>query len=127
MITAKRATEQKLVTRNSSFFKKLTNPPEEVIQGSSLVPQIEPQALFDFDGPETSEPTEMLATQEEFNRVTSSEIVPVKDKAPPTTVDQRVPPSPVCLYRAVGGKLGNRNGPRTILWTIKDFARTTEL
>ena len=58
MITAKRATDQKLVTRNSSFFKKLANPLEEVIQGSSPVPQIEPQALFDFDGPETSEPTD---------------------------------------------------------------------
>ena len=34
MITAKRATDQKLVTRNSSFFKKLPNPPEEVIQES---------------------------------------------------------------------------------------------
>ena len=31
MITAKRATNQKLVTRNSSFFKELPNPPEEVI------------------------------------------------------------------------------------------------
>ena len=95
MITSKRATDQKLVTRNSSFFKKLANPPEEVIQGSSPVPQIEPQALFDFDGLETSEPAETLGTQGEFNRATPSEIVPDRDKAPPTTVDQPVLPSPV--------------------------------
>ena len=37
MITAKRATDQKLVTRNNSFFEKLPNPLEEVIQGSSPV------------------------------------------------------------------------------------------
>ena len=83
MITAKRATDQKLVTRNSSFFKKLANPPEEVIQGSSPVPQIEPQALFDFDGPETSEPTEMSATQEEFNQATPVGNCPSQRQSPP--------------------------------------------
>ena len=67
MITAKRATDQKLVTCNSSFFKKLPNPPEEVIQESSPVPCMDLQAPLDFDGPETTEHTEMSATQEEFN------------------------------------------------------------
>ena len=35
MITARRTTDQKLITRNSSFFKKMPNPLEEVIQESS--------------------------------------------------------------------------------------------
>ena len=37
-ITAKRTTDQKLFTRNSSFFKKLPNPLKEVIQESIPVP-----------------------------------------------------------------------------------------
>ena len=78
MSTAKRATDQKLVTRNSSFFKKLPNPPEEVIQESSPVFRMELQAPLDFDGPETTEHTEMSATQEEFNQATPSEISTVK-------------------------------------------------
>ena len=57
MITAKRTTDQKLVTRNSSFFKKLPNPLMEVIQESSPVPQVELQAPLDFDGPESIERT----------------------------------------------------------------------
>ena len=122
MITAKRATDQKLVTPNCSFFKKLANPPEEVIQGSSPVPQIEPQALFDFDDPETSEPTEMSATQEEFNRATPSEIVPKTKPRLLQWINQSH--HRLSAYLAVGGKLGNRNGPRTMLRT---FARTIEL
>ena len=127
MITAKRATDQKLVTRNSSFFKKLANPPEEVIQGSSPVPQIEPQALFDFDGPETSEPTEMSATQEEFNQATPVGNCPSQRQSPPLLQWINQSHHRLSAYLAVGGKLGNRNGPRTMLWTIKDFARTIEL
>ena len=94
MITAKRATDQKLVTRNSSFFKKLPNPPEEVIQESSPVPRVDLQGPLDFDGPENTEHTEMSATQGEFNQATRSEISTVKDNSPPYTVDQPVPSSP---------------------------------
>ena len=128
MITAKRATDQKLVTRNSSFFKKLANPSEEVIQGSSPVPQIKPQVLFDFDGPENSKPTETLATQGEFNRDTPSEIVPDKDKAPPTKVDQPVLPSPVRLSRS-GRQIRKPEWTKDYVmdYYCKDFARTIEL
>ena len=100
MITAKRATDQKLVTRNSSFFKKLPNPPEQVIHESSPVPRMELQAPLDFDGPETTEHTEMSATQEEFNQATPSEISTVKDNSPPNTVDQPVPSSPARFSRS---------------------------
>lgn len=79
MITAKRTTDQELVTRNSSSFKKLPNPPEEVIRESSPVPPVELQAALEFDGPETIEHTEMPANQEEFNPVTPSETILVKD------------------------------------------------
>ena len=57
VITAKRTTDQKVVTRNSSFFKKLPNPLMEVIQESSPVPQVELQTPLDFDGPESIEHT----------------------------------------------------------------------
>ena len=57
MITAKRTTDQKLVTRNNSFFKKLPNRLMEVIQESSPVPHVELQAPLDFDGPESIEHT----------------------------------------------------------------------
>ena len=100
MITAKRATDQKLVTRNSSFFKKLPNPPEEVIQESSPVPWMDLQAPLDFDGPETTEHAEMSANQEEFNQATPSEISTVKDNSPPNTVDQPVPSSPARFSRS---------------------------
>ena len=57
VIAAKRTTDQKLVTLNSSFFKKLANPLMEVIQESSPVPQVKLQAPLDFDGPECIEHT----------------------------------------------------------------------
>ena len=114
MITAKRTTDQELVTCNSSFFKKLPNPPEEVIHESSPVPLVELQATLEFDGPETIEHTQMPANQEEINPVTSNETPLVKDNHLPTTVEQ---PShhhtPSSLE--VEDKSGDRSGPRTML------------
>ena len=114
MITAKRTTDQELVTRNSSSFKKLPNPPEEVIRESSPVPPVELQATLEFDGPETIEHTEMPANQEEFNPVTPSETILVKDNYLPTTVEQ---PSHHHLpsFLEVEDKSGDRSGPRTML------------
>ena len=114
MITAKRTTDQELVTRNSSSFKKLPNPPEEVIRESSPVPPVELQATLEFDGPETIEHTEMPANQEEFNPVTPSETILVKDNHLPTTVEQ---PSHHHLpsFLEVEDKSGDRSGPRTML------------
>ena len=110
MITAKRTTDQELVTRN----KKLPNPPEEVIRESSPVPPVELQATIEFDGPETIEYTEMPANQEEFNLVTPSETILVKDNHLPTTVEQ---PSHHHLpsFLEVEDKSGDRSGPRTML------------
>ena len=114
MITAKRTTDQELVTRNSSSFKKLPNPPEEVIRESSPVPPVELQATLEFDGPETIEHTEIPANQEEFNLVTPSETILVKDNYLPTTVEQ---PSHHHLpsFLEVEDKSGDRSGQRTML------------
>ena len=78
MITAKKTTDQKLVSRNSSFFKKL--------QIHSVL-QVKLQALLDFNGPESIEQTQMPAMQEEFCQATPSETSSAKDNHLPTTVE----------------------------------------
>ena len=114
MITAKRTTDQELVTRNSSSFKKLPNPPEEVIRESSPVRPVELQATLEFDGPETIEHTQMPANQEKINPVTSNETPLVKDNHLPTTVEQ---PSHHHMPSSfeVEDKSADRSGPRTML------------
>ena len=64
MITAKRATDQKEVTRNSSHFEKLTNPPGSTIPDTEPVP-VDEQLPLDFEGPEVCQPASTWAPQEE--------------------------------------------------------------
>lgn len=72
MITARRATDQKEVTRNSSHFKKLKDPL------GTVTPETEPVSLneqtsLDFEGPEVCQPTPTTATHEEPVQPTPSE------------------------------------------------------
>ena len=94
MITTKRTTDQKLVTCNSSSFKKLQSTGGSHPRIQSSVPQVKLQALLDFNGPESIEHTQMPATQEEFCQATPSETSPVKDDHLPTTVEQPPPSLP---------------------------------
>ena len=55
MITTRRATDQKEVTRNSSHFKKLPNIPGSTIPDTEPVSANE-QVPFDFEGPEVRQP-----------------------------------------------------------------------
>ena len=121
MITAKRTTDQKLVTRNSSFFKKLPNPLMEVIQESSPVPQVElhkPRLILMDQNPLNSLKCQLL--KKSFVRLPQVKPAPWKTTTclPQWNNHHHLPSSP-----AVEGESGNRNGPRTVLWT-KDFAMT---
>ena len=123
MITAKRTTHQKLVTRNSSFFKKLPNPLEEAIQESS------PQYLrWNY------KPFLILMGQNPLNTVKCQLRKKSFVKLP--QVKPALWKTTTCLLQwnnhphhylpaslAVEGESGNQNGPRTMLWT-KDFAMT---
>ena len=61
----------------------------------------------------------MPATEEEFCQATPSETSPVKDKHLPQWNNHHHLPASL----AVEGESGNRQGPRTVLWT-KDFSMT---
>ena len=113
MITAKRTTDQELVTRNSSSFKKLPNPPEEVIRESSPVPPVELQATLEFDGPETIEHTQMPANQEEINPSYTEWNTP-SERQPPAYNSGTTIPSSHALFSRSGRQI------RRPKWT-KDY------
>ena len=93
-ITAKRTTDQKLVTRNSSFFKKLPNPLEEAIQESSQYLRWNYQPFLILMDQNPLNTLKRPAMQEEFCQATPSETNPVKDSYLPTTVEQPTPSLP---------------------------------
>ena len=62
MITTRRATDQKEVTRNSSHFKKLQNVPGSTIPDTEPVPANE-QVPIDFEGPEVRQPARTAQPQ----------------------------------------------------------------
>ena len=91
MITSRQTTDQKEVTRDSSHFKKLENPPES----SMLETELDEQPLLDFEGLEVGEPTKTAATQEEPDRSTPCGTDGHQDNTTPTTMEQPVLPPPV--------------------------------
>ena len=72
MITARRATDQKEVTRKSSHFEKLTNPPGSTIPDTEPVP-VDKQLPFDSEGPEVCQPASTSASQKESSHAHPSE------------------------------------------------------
>lgn len=67
MNTASRSTDLREVTRNSSHFKKLGNPPGKARAEFqySCAPQQKPQAPVEFDGPEMHESSQPTSIQPE--------------------------------------------------------------
>ena len=91
MITARRATDQKEVTRNSAHFKKLPG---------SAIPDIEPapadkQVPLDFEGPEVCQSAPTSTPQEESGQAHPSETNGNQDNAIPAEAEQPAPSPPV--------------------------------
>ena len=91
MITARRATDQKEVTRNSSHFKKL---PGSTIPDTEPVPADE-QVPLDFEGPEVCQPAPTSAPQEESSQAHPSETNGNQDNATLAAAEQPTPSPPV--------------------------------
>ena len=72
MITARRATHQKEVTRSSSHIEKLTNPPGSIIPDTEPVP-VDEQLPLDFEGSKVCQPASTSASQEESSHAHPSE------------------------------------------------------
>ena len=94
MITARRATDQKQVTRNSCHFKKLPNPPGSSIPDTEPVPADE-QVPLDFEGPEVCQPASTSAPQEDSSQAHPSEINGNQDNTTLAAVEQSTPSPPV--------------------------------
>jgi len=88
MITARRTTDQKEVTRNSSHFKKLPN-----LSGSTI-PDTEP-VLVDEQGPEICQPASTSALQEESIQAHPRETDGNQDNTTLAATDHPAPSPPV--------------------------------
>ena len=91
MITARRATDQKEVIRNSAHFKKL---PGSTIPDTKSTPADE-QVPLDFEGPEVCQHAPTSTTQEESSQAHPSEPNGNQDNAMPAAAKQPAPSPPV--------------------------------
>ena len=101
MITARRATNQK-VTRNSSHFKKLPNPPGSTIPDTETVPA-DGQVPLDFEGSEVCQPSPTSAPQEESSQAQPSDTNGNKDNITLAAAEQSThsPPISSCSGRLI--------------------------
>ena len=116
MITARRATDQKEVTRNSSHFKKLPNPQGSSIPDTEPVP-VDEQVPLDFEGPEVCQPASTSAPQEDSSQAHPSEANGNQDNTTLAAVEQSTPSLPVSSR---SGRLIKKPG-----W-MKDYVMTEE-
>jgi len=114
MITTRRATDQKEVTRNSSHFKKLPNVPGSTIPDTEPVPANE-QVPIDFEGPEICQPAPTAAPFEESSRAHPSDTNGNQDNTTLAATELSTP-SPVVSSRS--GRLIKKPG-----W-MKDYVMT---
>ena len=84
MITASRATDQKEVTRNSSYFKKLPNPPGSTIPDTEPVP-VDEQVPLDIEGPVVCQPTSTSSSQAYPSETNSNQDNTTLAAAPPVS------------------------------------------
>jgi len=94
MITARRATDQKEVTCNSSRFKKLPNLPGSTIPDTKPVLADE-QVPLDFEGPEVCQPASTSASQEESSQARPRETDGNQDNATLAAADHPASSPPV--------------------------------
>ena len=102
MITARRATDQKEVTCNSSHFKKLPNPPDSTIPDTEPVPA-DGQMPLDFEGSEVCQPSPTSAPQEESSQAQPSDTNGNKDNITLAAAEQSThsPPISSCSGRLI--------------------------
>ena len=94
MITTRRTTDQKKVTRNTSHLKKLPNLPGSTITDTEPVLADE-QAPLDFEGPEIYQRASTSAPQEESSQEHPGETDVSQDNATLAAADHPAPSPPV--------------------------------
>ena len=94
MITARRTTDQKEVTHNSSHFKKLRNPPGTTIPDTEPVPAVE-QVPLDFEGTEVCQPSPTSAPQEKSSQAQPSDTSGNQGNITLAAAEQSTPSPPV--------------------------------
>jgi len=98
MITARRSTDQKEVTRNSYHFKKPPNLPGSTIPDTESVLADE-QVPLDFEGPEICQLASTSAPQEEYSQAHPRETDGNQDNATLAAADH-IAPSPRLTSRS---------------------------
>jgi len=94
VITARRATDQKEITYNSSHFKKLPTLPRSTTPDTEPV-LVDEQVPLDLEGPEICQPASASAPQEESSQACPRETDGNQDNATLAATDHPAPSPPV--------------------------------